>query len=105
MATDVVEFDEHLFAVLDASLSKQRIAEHFGLEGWSVRKCSWFDYEVRGPWAELVLEGESEVLLHGPIANAHVHANEILSPLRTAGVGFKAEFYDAKHTILFEVVE
>ena len=59
------------------------------------RRCGWTDYEVIGPFAELVIEAESPILLHGPVADVQENADHILATLRDAGVAYTAESYDA----------
>jgi hypothetical protein len=70
--------------------------------GWRVRKCSWTDYEIRSPFAELVIEAESPILLHGPVAEVEANVGQILAPLREAGVGYTAECYSAGGDLLRE---
>lgn len=70
--------------------------------GWSVRKCSWTDYEIRSPFAELVIEAEAPILMHGPVSDVEANADRILAPLRDAGVGYCAEFYTADGSLLRE---
>ncbi|MBO0698817.1 MAG: hypothetical protein J2P46_10515 [Zavarzinella sp.] len=63
------------------------------------------EYEVRYPWAELILEGEEEILMHGPVTNAVAHAEEVVAPLRAGGVRFRAEFYDPTGGLIFAANE
>jgi hypothetical protein len=65
------------FAALWTSLSRRRVARLFARLGWSVRKCSWTDYEVCSPFAELVIEAESPILLHGPVADAEAESGGV----------------------------
>jgi hypothetical protein len=69
---------------------------------WSVRKCSWTDFEVTSPFAELVVEAESPILMHGPVADVESNVDRILAPLRAAGVADTAECYDAGGEMLRE---
>jgi hypothetical protein len=62
---------------------------------WSVRECSWTDYEVTGPFAELVVEAESPILLHGPVTDVEANADRILASLRAAGIAYTAECHGA----------
>jgi hypothetical protein len=90
------------FASLHTSLSRRRVAGLFARLGWSVRKCSWTDYEIRSPFAELVIEAESPILMHGPVAVAEANADRILAPLRDAGVAYTAECYGTGGDLLRE---
>jgi hypothetical protein len=84
-------------------LSRQQVAELYGALGWQVRKCGWTEYEVVSPWCELVIEAESPILLHGPVANVLVHAQDVLAPLHAAGVTFTAECYGSDGELLQEI--
>jgi len=46
-----------------------------------------------GDWAELVIEAESPILMHGMVADLPARAEELVGPLRAAGVSFTAECY------------
>jgi hypothetical protein len=81
------------FSALDTTLSREQVAGLYGKLGWQVRKCSWVDYEVISDWAELVIESESPILMHGPVADLLARAEELVAPLRAAGVAFTAECY------------
>lgn len=83
----------NFFAGLDTRLTRAQVARLYGRLGWRVRMCSWVDYEVASDWAELVIEGESPVLMHGPVADLPDRVEELVAPLRAAGVTFAAECY------------
>jgi hypothetical protein len=85
----------NFFASLHTPLSRRRLVGLFARLGWSVRKCSRTDYEIRSPFAELVIEAESPILMHGPVAEVAANVERILAPLREAGVGHTAECHDA----------
>jgi hypothetical protein len=84
------------FSSLDTTLSRKQVADLYGAIGWRVRKCSHRDYEVISDWAELVIEAESPILMHGPVANLPARAEELVAPLREAGIAFTAECYGPK---------
>ena len=90
------------FAALNTALPRRRIAEWFTPPTWVVRQCDWTDYEVSSPFAELVIEADSPTLLHGPVAEVEANADRILGALRAAGIGYKAEGYDADGELLRE---
>ena len=81
----------NFFATLHARRSRRRVAELFEPPNWSVRRCSWTDYELTTPVAEHVVEAESPILLHGSVADVEANIDQILDPLRAAGVAFTAE--------------
>lgn len=91
-----------LFCALHTALEKKTIAGLYGKRGWSVRKCAWTDYEVKCSWAELVIEGESPVLMHGPVADGLGRVEEVLHPLGVAEISFTAECYDTDMMLLQE---
>lgn len=83
----------NFFSTLDTSLSREQVAWLYGAIGWRVRRCSWVDYEVISDWAELVIEAEGLILMHGPVADLPARAEELVAPLQAAGVSFAAECY------------
>jgi hypothetical protein len=74
-------------------MSRKQIAGLYGALGWRVGKCTWVDYEVVSDWAELIIEGESPILMHGPVADLPARVEELVAPLRAAGVSFSVECY------------
>jgi hypothetical protein len=83
----------NFFSSLHTALTREQVAGLYGALGWRVRKCSWVDYEVVSDWAELVIEAESPILMHGPADDLPARAEELVAPLRAAGVAFTAECY------------
>lgn len=81
----------NFFSTLDTTLTRERVAGLYGALGWRVRKCSWVDDEVLSDWAELVIEAEGPILMHGSVADLPARAEELVAPLRAAGVSFTAE--------------
>jgi hypothetical protein len=67
----------NFFSSLHTSLSKKQVARLYGALGWHVRKCSWVDYEVVSDWAELVIEAESPMLMHGSVADLPGRGEEL----------------------------
>ncbi len=91
-----------LHCALHTALGKETIALLYNERGWDVRKCAWADYEVKCSWAELVIEGESPILMHGVVADVLRRVEEVLDPLREAGISFTGECYDTDKTLLKE---
>jgi hypothetical protein len=83
----------NFFSALYTTMSREQVANLYGALGWRVRKCTWVDYEVFSDWAELVIESESPILMHGPVADLLARVEELVAPLRTAGITFTAECY------------
>src|SRR5262245_8632215 len=96
------ELDCHIACVLETDLTPQQIAEIFRPYGWLIRKCGWFEYEIRCPSAELILESEGEVLFHGPIVEPLSHVDELFAPLQAAGVRCRVEIYGPDSELLRE---
>jgi hypothetical protein len=78
----------NFFSTIGVGFTRQQIAELYREAGWQVRKCGWTDYEIKNDYAELILEGESPVLLHGSVSGLSSRAEELLAPLRANGVSF-----------------
>lgn len=93
----------NFFSALHTSLSREQVARLYGELGWRVRKCSWVDYEVISDWAELVIEAESPILMSGAVADLLVRAEELVAPLRAAGIAFTAECYGPNSELLLEL--
>jgi hypothetical protein len=95
----------NFFSSLDTHLTRQQVARLYGALGWRVRKCSWVDFEITNDWAELIIESESPILMHGPVADLLVRVEEVVAPLRAAGVSFHAECYgpEPDHELIVEI--
>ena len=83
----------NFFSILNTLLSKNQVAQLYLAIGWRVRKSTWVDYEIASDWAELTIEGESPILMDGAVADLPTRAEELVAPLREAGVAFTAECY------------
>ncbi len=83
----------NFFNSLYTALSREQVAGLYGALGWRVRKSSWMNYEVFSDWAEMVIEAECPILMHGLVADLVARAEELVAPLRAAGVAFTAECY------------
>lgn len=90
------------FSELRTPLSREQVAALYGARGWCVRKCSWTDYEVLRDWGDLVIESESPLLMHGRVADIG-KAEELVSPLRDAGIMFTAKWYAEDQKLLLEL--
>ena len=92
----------NFYGSLHTNLSRHQIAQLYRGLGWEVRKCGWAEYEIRCSFAELVIETESPILIHGTVADVVVNAEVILAPLGQARVSYTAECYDQAGVLLRE---
>jgi hypothetical protein len=93
----------NFFSSLHTSLSREQVAKLYGALGWKVRQCSSADYEVMSDWAAMVIEAEAPILMHGPVVDLPARAEELVAPLRAAGVSFTAECYGPEQELLLEL--
>lgn len=75
----------NFYSSLHTHFTQERIAGLFRQAGWEVRKTGWYDFEVTCSWAELVIEAENPILLHGCVADVETNAERVLTLLREAG--------------------
>jgi hypothetical protein len=92
----------NFYAALDTRLSKQRVAELFRPLATTIRKCAWDEFEILCPWAEVILEDEAPILLHGLVADVFSNAERLLAALREAGVSYSVECYNDGGELLRE---
>lgn len=96
------ELDCKIRSVLETSMPQANVAKLYAAVGWEIRKWSWTGYELRCEWAELYLDGEGEILMHGPIADPLARAEELFAPLRRSGIVYWGEFYGPDGELLSE---
>ena len=77
--------------------SKLNIATQFHGIGWSVRRCSWTDYEVECEWGELTIEGKNQTLLNGTIDEEMFE--QLAKILNGMGLKFSLELYDMNQNL------
>lgn len=93
----------NFYGSLDTTFSRWQIAELFGAAGWEVRKPDdWEHVEVHCPWADLLIEDASPMLLHGLVADAEVDAVRVIEILQQAGINFVGEIYGPGGDLLRE---
>lgn len=92
-AHDDLPDGSNFFAVLVTTRTRQEVAGAFADEGWRVRPASRTSYHIRSAWAELVLDGASPFLLHGPMAAVLSNAPQVVQFCRRMGIGCTAECY------------
>lgn len=93
--------DGEFFSMLYTSLTREQLVERYHSHGWSIRKCGWHEYEIRSDFAELVVEAEQPILMHGVVVDVVVNAERILEPLNGV-VDYAAEAYDDEKRLLKE---
>ena len=71
----------NFFSSLETSLSRKQIAALFERQGWDVSKAGWEEYEVQSNFAELIIEAEKPVLIHGPVADVLENGPKIVDIL------------------------
>jgi hypothetical protein len=84
-----------LFIAIFGGLDRRGVARVCERLGWEVRRSGWAEYEMRSPVAELEVQAESPVLLHGSVLGNLDIVESVLAPLREAGAVFEGECYDA----------
>jgi hypothetical protein len=93
--------ESNLFGSLDTTLPKERIARLFEPFGWKVRRCAWTDWEVTYDFADLVIESENPILIHGPVADPLTNLPRVIEPLASAGVTYSLECYDTNRELSY----
>ena len=93
----------NFFGSLHTSLSRQAVAGLYRSCGWSIRLCGCADFEIRCAFAELLIESNDPVLIHGLVVDVTANADEIMQPLHRAGVPHTVELYGANGELLRQV--
>lgn len=93
----------NFFSSVHHGLTKAEVVALFQRAGWKVRKCSWTDYEVTCEWAELVIEADNPVLVHGLVANPQENVPRIAGLFDASGASYSAEWYNDSGTLVGEV--
>ncbi len=92
----------NFFSSLYTPLSRHEIAELYRSSKWTIRKRSLVDYEILCPFAELVIEAEEPILMHGSVVSVLDNVERILLPLRDSGVRYFGECYGENMELLRE---
>ncbi len=96
----------HIYMSLWTDEELAGIAGIFASSGWSSRTCSWTDYEVElENKAELVIESENPILVHGPIDSATETVPLIREVLDDAGITYTFEAYNDQDEIVVALTE
>jgi hypothetical protein len=95
----------NFYGAIETALNKSELAAVFAASGWSIRKCTWEDYELTCGFAELILEADDPMLLHGAVAEVLQNAQGVADVLRKAGATFSLECYATDHTLVAKICE
>jgi hypothetical protein len=93
----------NFFSTIHTTNSKEIIAALYRTEGWGVRNDGWADFELETDFAELSLEADNPILMHGLVADILQNIGRVLKPLIAAGESFSAECYDENRNLIFEI--
>ena len=80
----------------------EAIARLFAPPVWRVRKCSRTDFEAASDFAEVVIESNDPVLVHGLVADVAVNCARVVEPLAAAGLSGAFECYDDSQALILE---
>jgi hypothetical protein len=106
LAPHVEYLPHYIYMSLWTEMTRAEIASLFSASCWSSRKCSWTDYEVRSEDnAELVIESENPMLVHGPIDSASEMVPVIRKILDDAGISYSFEAYNERDEIVASLTE
>lgn len=93
----------NFYGCLHTAMPLWQVAELFRTAGWVVGQPDDWDHWVAScPWAELVIESQAPVLVHGPVADVETNAERVLAVLEPAGVALTAECYGPGGELLRE---
>jgi hypothetical protein len=92
----------NFYSSVRTELGPEAVARLFAPPVWTVRKCSWTDYEAISEFAEVVIESSNPVLVHGPVADVTVNGVRVVEPLAAAGLSGSFECYDDADALILE---
>ncbi|WP_089686417.1 hypothetical protein [Catalinimonas alkaloidigena] len=91
--------DDNLYGIIYTIDSPLEIANHFDKQGWSIRKSSWTDYEVKAEWAELeIVRNHEAALISGAIDGQKF--DDLKVTLMTFEYQFSIELYDQENKLI-----
>jgi hypothetical protein len=88
----------NVYGIIDSSLSKEEITKKFSAHGWRISKASWFDWEITNDFAELILEGNEQLLIHGPVSPDYF--NTLAEKMKEIELSFSLELYDENQNLV-----
>ena len=91
----------NVYGIIFSSLSKEEIARKFSTSGWVIWKASWVDWEITNEFSELIIEGDNEILIHGPVSPDYF--NTLTEKMKEMGLKFSMELYDENKKLVIEI--
>ena len=88
----------NVHGIIYSSLSKEEITKKFSTNGWMIWKASWYDWEITNDFADLILEGDKELLIHGPVSPDYF--NTLAEKMKEIGLSFSLELYDENQNLI-----
>jgi hypothetical protein len=79
----------NLYGTIYTVESKRILSELFVVSGWSCRKSTWTDFEVKSDWAEIIIENEDK----SPLVNGAI------DPAMFDNFRFLLEFHKIKYSL------
>jgi hypothetical protein len=104
-ASDRSAASQHLFGTVQTHHTKAELAAAFAAAGWTSRKCTWTDYDVQSDFAELVIESDDPMLIHGPVTDVIANVDRIAEVLRSMDTKFLLECQASSDGELLRKVE
>ncbi|WP_010179683.1 hypothetical protein [Aquimarina agarilytica] len=88
----------NFYGLIFDKISKESLSIKFKQIGWHVRKSGFNSYEITSEWAELNIEGESEILLNGEVELKHFDKLEKL--IISFNLKYSLELYDNENQLI-----
>jgi hypothetical protein len=91
----------NVYGIIYSNLTKEEIAKKFEMLGWEIQKASWFDWMITNEFTELIIDGDKEILIHGPVAPNYF--NTLTQKMKELGLRFSLELYNEDKVLITEV--
>ena len=91
----------NVYGIIFSSLSKEEITRKFSTSGWETWKATWVDWEITNEFSELIIEGDNEILIHGPVSPDYF--NTLTEKMKEMGLKFSMELYDENQKLVIEI--
>lgn len=91
----------NVFGIIHSPDLKEEVVKKFEAYGWMSWKAGWVDWEIKNDYSEFVIEGDKEILIHGPVATDHFDI--LIEKMKEMGLIFSMEFYDDNENMVMEV--
>ena len=97
----MIPIGTNVYGVIYSSNSKEEIVKKFGAHCWQISKASWFDWEKTNDFSELIIDGDNEILIHGPVSPDHF--NSLTEKMKEMKLSFSLELYDDNQNLVIEI--